>query len=95
LFRYDRITRQAYIIAGEREGIEVIIFEDGNWEFNKALGFFFDFIPPTALAMNIINWGVLLVGSNCFNLLFVRWLQTICAQQPGEELLELQSRYYR
>jgi hypothetical protein len=34
----------------------------------KALGFFFDFIPPTALAMNIINWGVLLVGSNCFNL---------------------------
>lgn len=35
LFRYDRITRQAYIIAGEREGIEVIIFEDGNWEFNN------------------------------------------------------------
>jgi hypothetical protein len=34
LFRYDRITKQAYIIAGEREGIEVIIFEDGNWEFN-------------------------------------------------------------
>lgn len=34
LFRYDRITKQAYIIAGEREGIEVIIFEDGNWELN-------------------------------------------------------------
>jgi hypothetical protein len=35
LFRYDQITKQIYIIAGEQEGIEVIIFEDGNWEFNE------------------------------------------------------------
>ncbi|PSB04235.1 DUF6888 family protein [Merismopedia glauca] len=34
LFRYDSTTRQVYIIAGETEKIEVIIFEDGNWEFN-------------------------------------------------------------
>jgi hypothetical protein len=35
LFRYDQVTKQAYIIAGEHEGIEIIIFEDGNWEFNE------------------------------------------------------------
>ncbi len=34
LFRYDKVMKQVYIIAGFQEGIEVIVFEDGNWEFN-------------------------------------------------------------
>lgn len=34
LFRYDKVTKQVYIIAGFQESIEVIVFEDGNWEFN-------------------------------------------------------------
>lgn len=33
LFRYDALTKQVYLIAGRQEGIEIIIFEDGNWEF--------------------------------------------------------------
>lgn len=33
LFRYDALTKQVYLIAGKQEGIEIIIFEDGNWEF--------------------------------------------------------------
>lgn len=35
LFRYDPITKQIYIIAGVSGAIEVIIYEDGNWEFNR------------------------------------------------------------
>ncbi len=34
LFRYDTLTKQVYIIARFQESIEVIVFEDGNWEFN-------------------------------------------------------------
>ena len=34
LFRYDPTMKQVYIIAGKEEGIEIVIFEDGNWEFN-------------------------------------------------------------
>lgn len=34
LFRYDAVTKQVYMIAGFRESIEVIVFEDGKWEFN-------------------------------------------------------------
>lgn len=26
--------KQVYIIAGKEESIEIVIFEDGNWEFN-------------------------------------------------------------
>ncbi len=33
LFRYDKIHRQIYILAGINESIEIIIFETGNWEF--------------------------------------------------------------
>lgn len=33
LFRYDKVT-QVYIIAGFQKSIELIVFEDGNWEFN-------------------------------------------------------------
>ncbi len=33
LFRYDILYQQIYILAGVNEGIEIIIFEDGNWEF--------------------------------------------------------------
>jgi len=34
LFRYDPTMKQVYIIAGKEESIEIVIFEDGNWEFN-------------------------------------------------------------
>ena len=34
LFRYDSALKQVFIIAGSNESIEVIIFENGNWEFN-------------------------------------------------------------
>jgi hypothetical protein len=34
LFRYNSLTKQVFIIAGKQEGIEIIIFEDGNWEFH-------------------------------------------------------------
>lgn len=33
LFRYDPIQKNIYILAGINEGIEIIIFEKGNWEF--------------------------------------------------------------
>jgi hypothetical protein len=33
LFRYDPLYKQIYILAGINEGIEIIIFEKGNWEF--------------------------------------------------------------
>lgn len=35
LFRYDSITKQIYMIAGVKEGIEIIIVEDGHWEFTE------------------------------------------------------------
>lgn len=35
LFRYDSFMKQVYIIAGEQESLEIIIFADGNWEFNN------------------------------------------------------------
>jgi|GEM_PF-774384 len=34
LFRYDARMKQVYLIAGKGESIEIIIFDDGNWEFN-------------------------------------------------------------
>jgi hypothetical protein len=33
LFRYDPINYHIYLIAGINEGIEIIIFENGRWEF--------------------------------------------------------------
>jgi hypothetical protein len=33
LFRYDPLYKHIYILAGINEGIEIIIFEEGNWEF--------------------------------------------------------------
>lgn len=33
LFRYDPLNKQIYMIAGINEGIEIIIFENGRWEF--------------------------------------------------------------
>ncbi len=33
LFRYDASHKQIYILAGINEGIEITIFENGNWEF--------------------------------------------------------------
>ncbi len=35
LFRYDPIDRYIYIIAGREEGLEIIIDENGTWEFNE------------------------------------------------------------
>ena len=35
LFRYDVFHKQIYILAGVDEGIEIIIFENGNWEFHE------------------------------------------------------------
>ncbi len=35
LFRYDSLYKHIYILAGINEGIEIIIFEDGSWEFYK------------------------------------------------------------
>lgn len=33
LFRYDASYKYIFILAGINEGIEIIIFQDGNWEF--------------------------------------------------------------
>lgn len=33
LFRYDALYKHIFILAGLNEGIEIIIFEDGSWEF--------------------------------------------------------------
>jgi hypothetical protein len=33
LFRYDALYKHIFILAGMNEGIEIIIFEDGSWEF--------------------------------------------------------------
>ncbi len=34
LFRYDPLQKHIYILAGVNEGIEIIIFENGQWEFD-------------------------------------------------------------
>jgi len=34
LFRYDELYRRIFILAGINEAIEIIIFENGKWEFN-------------------------------------------------------------
>jgi hypothetical protein len=33
LFRYDALHKQIYVLAGINEGIEITIFENGNWDF--------------------------------------------------------------
>jgi hypothetical protein len=33
LFRYDSFHKEIYILAGIDEGIEIIISENGDWEF--------------------------------------------------------------
>jgi hypothetical protein len=33
LFRYNQKQNYIYIIAGDTESIEIIIYQDGNWEF--------------------------------------------------------------
>ncbi|BAY07630.1 DUF6888 family protein [Calothrix sp. NIES-2098] len=33
LFRYDALYKHIFILAGMNEGIEIIILEDGSWEF--------------------------------------------------------------
>ncbi|MDJ0582560.1 hypothetical protein [Crocosphaera sp.] len=35
LFRYDRRLKTIYIVAGINEGIEVLIDENGTWEFES------------------------------------------------------------
>ncbi|BCL35069.1 hypothetical protein NSMS1_15160 [Nostoc sp. MS1] len=35
LFRYDELYKHIFTLAGINEGIEVIIFENGEWEFNE------------------------------------------------------------
>ncbi|MGF1478422.1 MAG: hypothetical protein ACFB4I_02880 [Cyanophyceae cyanobacterium] len=33
LFRYNPILKQIYVIAGTTESIELIVYENGDWEF--------------------------------------------------------------
>ncbi len=33
LFRYDPLYKRIFILAGINEGIEIIILENGSWEF--------------------------------------------------------------
>jgi hypothetical protein len=35
LFRYNSRENYIFMIAGREEGLEITIFEDGNWEFNQ------------------------------------------------------------
>lgn len=35
LFRYDPISQYIFIIAGKSENLEIMIFENGQWEFNQ------------------------------------------------------------
>lgn len=35
LFRYDARLKVIYILAGRNEGIEILINENGNWEFES------------------------------------------------------------
>ncbi|HAC65747.1 MAG TPA: hypothetical protein DCF68_20000 [Cyanothece sp. UBA12306] len=34
LFRYDRRLKIIYIIAGMNDGLEIIIDQQGNWDFD-------------------------------------------------------------
>jgi hypothetical protein len=33
LFRYDKRLKTIYILAGINDGLEILINEDGNWNF--------------------------------------------------------------
>lgn len=33
LFRYDSETQTVYVLAGITEGIEVLVYANGRWEF--------------------------------------------------------------
>ena len=33
LLRYDALSKQIFILAGLNEGIEIILFANGTWEF--------------------------------------------------------------
>ena len=33
LFRFDEVTGEIYILAGENDELEVVIYPDGSWEF--------------------------------------------------------------
>ena len=35
LFRYDSLSHNIFIIAGTQENLEIIIFENGQLEFNQ------------------------------------------------------------
>ena len=35
LFRYDRRLKTIYILAGIDDGLEILINEDGNWNFES------------------------------------------------------------
>jgi hypothetical protein len=35
LFRYDRRLKTIYILAGINDGLEILINEDGNWNFES------------------------------------------------------------
>jgi len=34
VFGYDPRRREIFILAGVREDLEILIFEDGEWDFN-------------------------------------------------------------
>ena len=35
LFRFDQLNKSIFIIAGREESLEIIIFENGQWEFSE------------------------------------------------------------
>ncbi|MDJ0661716.1 MAG: hypothetical protein QNJ42_19855 [Crocosphaera sp.] len=35
LFRFDPLNKSIFIIAGKEESLEIIIFENGQWEFSE------------------------------------------------------------
>ncbi|MDJ0599683.1 MAG: hypothetical protein QNJ37_12680 [Crocosphaera sp.] len=35
LFRFDPLNRSIFIIAGREESLEIIIFENGQWQFSE------------------------------------------------------------
>ena len=35
LFRFDPLNKYIFIIAGREESLEIIIFENGQWEFSE------------------------------------------------------------
>ncbi|MHC5823540.1 MAG: DUF6888 family protein [Nostoc sp.] len=34
VFRYNQNTKTVFILAGMTESLEILIFSDGQWEFN-------------------------------------------------------------